>query len=135
ALDGPLHAFLVKAWDARQDLKRFCKADEYPRDRTVAYDLKETLTTLTFTPGVQLRIKEAGIDLNVGKPIIFEIQAKVTSAPVLRIRGGRILSARFGKINGACSIKCADLPLYEGEGDPIEFHKEIPVGIAICGDA
>src|SRR5262249_50095966 len=53
ALDGPLHAFLVKAWDDRRDLKEFCKAETYPADRTIAYDLKETLTTLVFTPGVQ----------------------------------------------------------------------------------
>ncbi len=101
-LDTPLKGIFVGAWNLRRDLQKFRNQKEYPPEETFDYDLKSNEIGYAYKPGIQLVIGGLPVE-----PIVkFEISAKLTNTPKLKIRNAHIIGADLGSVEGRGAISC-----------------------------
>ena len=121
ALATPMKEVFAHAWTTRQDLKRYLDRSLYPPDAVCDYDLKENTISYSYKPSMQLELNGKPI----GGPIHFDINVKLISAPLLKIKDARVIGARAGTIQGAGTISCESMPLIERKSAPFSLRGDI----------
>jgi len=93
---------LVAVWNTRMDLVKFLDRKKYPPGEVSELVLGEQRFSRTLTPRIEIlvngqRLPEVKIDIKVDLTI---------EAAVLRIKDGRIMSARTGTCEGKVTLSC-----------------------------
>lgn len=138
ALDVRVVDILAAAWNTRRELRQYLDRSKYPADQIIDHTLAKHDVRSSHRPRLQIMLDQSPI----GPEIEFEVIVGLTlESAILRVRDGRVMGARTGRVFGTGAIKCEGAILFSRPTKAvtlpltISFGAGIPIGQPIATGA